>query len=176
VCRSIVDRGHQGAHSGVVASDLKGNRALTRCRRNDLRLEPLGNAVTEPKPIQPRAREDEGVGLAGVEPADTRVHIAMERMDHEIWSPGEQEPGASRAVRPDTRARQQVGEPSLGRVRTNYQCVARIGPRQVGANVKTWMLVGRHVLCAVYREVDAAVEQRALDRGDEGSLAPLGIR
>ena len=55
------------------------------------------------------------------------------------------------------------------------QRVAGVGSGQIGRDVQPRILIGRDVLRAVDRHVDAAGQQRALDRGHERSLAPRRV-
>ena len=112
----IVDGCGHREHPLVVGPDLDRDRTLPRGRRHDLGLESLGDPVSEPHPVQSRAREHERVGLTRIEPAQSRVDVAVEWMDDEIRPPGEQEARPPRAVGPDATTRRQVGEPSLLRV------------------------------------------------------------
>ena len=173
---AIVDGCGHREHPLVVGPDLDGDRTLPRGRRHDLGLESLGDPVTEPHPVQSRAREHERVGLTRIEPAQSRVDVAVEWMNDEIRPPGEQEARPPRAVGPDATTRRQIGEPPLRRVGPDDERVAGVGPGQVGGDAEPRILVGRNVLRAVDRDVDGAIEQRPLDRGDEGSLAPRRVR
>jgi hypothetical protein len=100
----------------------------------------------------------------------------MKWMDREVGSPGEQEAGPSGAVGSDARTSGQIIEPSLRRTCPNDEGIARIRTGQVGTNPKARILVGRKVLCAVDRDVDTTGQQRLLERGDEGALAPRRVR
>ena len=88
-------RSSMAAASASIRSSSRrtwiGDRPLSGGRRHDLGVEPLGDPVGEPQPVEPRAREHEGVRLARIEPAQPRVDVAVQRMDDEIRPPGEQE-------------------------------------------------------------------------------------
>ncbi|HUQ44689.1 MAG TPA: hypothetical protein VM451_09820 [Candidatus Limnocylindria bacterium] len=172
----IVDRRNGRRSSLVLRPDLHSNCALARGRRHDLGIESLGDPIAEPQPIHSCACEHECVGIALIEPAEPRIDIAVERMDDEVRASSEQEPGASWAVSPDARARWQLVNASLLRIVAYNQCVARVGAGEVCGDPESVILVGRDVLGAVDRDIDFTVEQRSLDCGHKGPLAPRGVR
>ena len=115
------------------------------------------SAIRSPSPR--RSSPAQASTSASVSPASSRRRrvstLPWSRMDREVRPPGEQEAGPPRAVGPDARTRRQVGEPSRCRVGADDERVARIGPGQVRGDAETRILVGRNVLRAVDRDVDA---------------------
>ena len=182
----MVDRGHHRGQPGilvpdaittqVVAADLDCDRALARRRRDDIGLEAFTDSTGQAKPVEAGAGQDQGVGLTVVEPAQPGIHVAVEGMDSQVGPMSEQESRPARAVGADSGTRRQVVEPPREGVRPDNQGIARISPLEIGADLEMVVDIRRQVLGTVDGNVHPAMEQRHLDRRDEGALAPGRIR
>ena len=90
------------ARALVVAARLDRERALARRRRHPSDVEVAADPVGDAQAVEPGRRQHERVGLPRIEPSQTRVDVAVDRMDQEIGAPGEEEGTPAWAVRPDT--------------------------------------------------------------------------
>ena len=129
--RPIVDGRRCRHHPLVAGPDLDGDGALARGRRQDLGVKTLGDPMTKAEAVEARAGKDERVGLTLIEPSEPGVDVAVERMNDQVRPSGEQEAGPARTVRPDTRARRQIGETALRGIGPDDQRVARVGAGKV---------------------------------------------
>jgi hypothetical protein len=120
-------------HPRIIGADLDRDRALARSRREELRVDALGDERAEAEPVEPGAGQDQRIGLARIEPAQARVDIAMQRVDLHVRTSSEQEAGPPWAVGADPGARRQGIQ--LGRFApTHEQPIARVRPLEIGDN------------------------------------------
>ena len=171
----MVDPGGQVHKSGIVAPDLDRDRALPRRRQYDVEIQPLGDAIRLAKTVQTRGCQHEGIGLAVVQAAEPCVHVAVQRMDDKVRPARQYEADPARTVRADPTPGRQIVQAPFRRVRSDDEDVAWIGSRKKRANPQTWILLGRNILGAVDREINAPCEKRLLDGGDKRPFAPSRI-
>ena len=154
----VVDSGHQAEQAPIVSPDLQGDRPLTRSRWQECRVQPLGDPIGAPQPLQTGGRQDEGVRLAAVEAAEPRVDVAVQRMHVQVGPATPDESDAAWTVGSDAVAGRKILQTMRRVSRTHDKHVAWVGSRQEGSDAKTRMLLSRDVLRAVNREVDPAVQ------------------
>ena len=179
----IVEPRDGRARRQIVGADLDGECALARSRRDDRCRDDDRDPVGSSQPAQARHGEHERVGLAVVEPAEPRVDVPVERVDPEVGARGPQERRPARAVGADAGTErheiQALGTTIDGVPRrrpADHDGVFRRFADQVGGDRQARILIRRHVLGTVHGDIDAAVEQRRLDRADERALAPGRVR
>ncbi len=173
--RQVVHPLHRPPGPVVAGANLERDDALSGRRHAGLRRQRHGDAIAEAEAFQPRRGEHEEVVVAAIELPQPRVHVAPDarerRAVHERAELGDPPDAAGADARGRAERRQQFRQrPRRGAVR-QHERVAGIRPRQRGRHGEAVRQHRRHVLGAVYRDVDLVAQQRVLQLLDEEALA-----
>ena len=158
-CRRIVEKGDFRLDLSVITARLNGQRPLSHGGQDDAFGQHFRNARAEPQALQPRHGENGRIELAAIELLHARIHVAAQALDLQVGAHMQQLGLAAQAGGTDLRALRQLLKAPI--------CIAHKGIARLVTlgNHRELQACGhlcRHILEAVHREVDFAVEHGLL--------------
>ena len=164
----VVQRCQQGVQLGAVGADLNAQRALAHGRQAFRRRQFLADALAQAQALQAGGGQDDGVELAVVQFAQAGLHIAAQRLDHQMRKAGTQLRFAAQAGRAYHGAVRQLVQAGVA---VGNQRVARVFALADGGQGKAFGQVHRHVLDGVHGDIGAAFLQGQFQLFHEQALA-----
>ena len=108
--RRVVERRERPSRAASSPRGDERERSLPDRRKQHVLPEDVADLLETAQPREPRAREDDRVPLAFLEPADPRVDVASRLRDREIGPRREKLGAAARTSRSDAGSRRQLRE------------------------------------------------------------------
>ena len=148
----------------TVRTRLERQRSLSHRRTHHFDRKVLSDPLCPAEPSQPGGCQHDRVVLPFVELAKPRIDVAANRLDHQIRTGRVDLSDAPQRSRPHLCTGRQIEE------LTADHRIARIFPLGSRDDREPRRHLSRHVLQAVYRQIDAPIQKRVLDLFREQSL------
>ena len=153
----------------IAAPRLDRERALPHRGHEPQRIDPLGDPIGEPEPIEPRAREHHRVEPLALELREPRRHVPAQRHDLADRGAGGSSCALRRALPVPTRAPR--GRSSSRATPRRHERIARIRALRERREHELGRRFAGQILGAVHGDVGPPVEQRLFDLLHEQALA-----
>ncbi len=164
----MVKRRHQGGGALVVGADGKADRALRRCRHEQLWIEHGGGAVAFAQAIEARHRQHGGISDAAEQLLEPCADIAAEGHDFEVRALAQHLRLAPNGGGAELRPLRQMVE-ALHRDRD--EGVAHILALEEGREPQSVRQARGDILAGMNAHIDAALQHRLVDFLGEQTLA-----